>query len=101
MSVVQIRESGKLATTRGARVGNSVPPLLMKAIAEHVRDRFFVNKSSALYLLFPILRSPSLLTSRMATSRDLESRTYSIPRPAFGPIIGAANPLTGSLMCLC
>ena len=30
-----------------ARVGNSVPPLLMKAIAEQIRHHFFTHKSSA------------------------------------------------------
>ena len=29
-----------------ARVGNSVPPLLMKAIADRIRHHFFMNKSS-------------------------------------------------------
>ena len=31
----------------GGRVGDSVPPLLMKAIAECIRHRFFMNKSTA------------------------------------------------------
>ena len=30
-----------------ARIGNSVPPLLMKAIADCIRHRFFMNRSSA------------------------------------------------------
>jgi site-specific DNA-cytosine methylase len=32
---------------RWACVGNSVPPLLMRAIAEHIRYRFFMTKSAA------------------------------------------------------
>ena len=28
-------------------IGNSVPPLLMKAIADCIRHRFFMNKSSS------------------------------------------------------
>jgi site-specific DNA-cytosine methylase len=32
---------------RWARVGNSVPPLFMKAIAEHICYNFFMRKSSA------------------------------------------------------
>ena len=32
---------------RWARIGNSVPPLLMKAIADRIRRRFFMNRSSA------------------------------------------------------
>jgi site-specific DNA-cytosine methylase len=32
---------------RWARVGNSVPPLSMKAIAEEIRCRSFMNKSAA------------------------------------------------------
>lgn len=30
-----------------ARIGNSVPPLLMNAIADHIHRRFFMNKSTA------------------------------------------------------
>jgi site-specific DNA-cytosine methylase len=33
---------------RWARIGNSVPPLPMKAIACHIRHRLFVSKWSAL-----------------------------------------------------
>jgi hypothetical protein len=32
---------------RGVRVGNSVPPFLMKAIAERIRQHLFMNESSA------------------------------------------------------
>jgi DNA (cytosine-5)-methyltransferase 1 len=32
---------------RRARIGNSVPPLLMKAIADHIRYRFFISKTPA------------------------------------------------------
>jgi DNA (cytosine-5)-methyltransferase 1 len=32
---------------RWARIGNSVPPLLMKAIADHIRYRFFISKTPA------------------------------------------------------
>lgn len=31
----------------GPRVGSSVPPLLMKVIAERIRHRFFMNKPTA------------------------------------------------------
>ncbi len=31
---------------RWARIGNSVPPLLMKAIAEHILQHLFMNESS-------------------------------------------------------
>ena len=33
---------------RWARIGNSVPPLLMKAIADHIRHRSIISKSSTL-----------------------------------------------------
>ncbi len=32
---------------RWTRIGNSVPPLLMKAIADHIRQHIFMNESSA------------------------------------------------------
>ena len=34
-------------STRWARIGNSVPPLFMKAIAEHIRRGVFMKKPSA------------------------------------------------------
>jgi len=39
-----IREVGNRV---GVRVANSVPPLLIKAIAEHISHRFFISQSSA------------------------------------------------------
>ncbi len=37
----------KLAAARWARIGYSVPPLLMQAIAEHIRHDFFMKKPFA------------------------------------------------------
>jgi DNA (cytosine-5)-methyltransferase 1 len=34
-------------TEKWSRVGNSVPPLFMKAVAEQIRHRFFIEKSAA------------------------------------------------------